>query len=105
MHTVLFALASVVGSVVLMLTIDGRTALLLLVWIVGYAFLLRYFIPRVRQASKKRAGARAMVTVKLFGHDDHEDREAINAMSELQRVSVGFGYISASFRFCLMTLG
>jgi len=68
------------------------------------------------QASKKRAGARAMVTgqivdtvtnvktVKLFGHDDHEDREAINAMSELQRVSVGFGYISASFRFCLMTL-
>jgi len=71
----------------------------------------------VRQASKKRAGARAMVTgqivdtvtnvktVKLFGHDDHEDREAINAMSELQRVSVGFGYISASFRFCLMTLG
>ena len=116
MHTVLFALASVVGSVMLMFTIDGRTAVMLLAWIAVYAILLRFFIPRVRQASKKRAGARAMVTgqivdtvtnvktVKLFAHDDHEDREAINAMGEMQRVSVAFGYVSASFRFCLMTL-
>jgi len=116
MHTVLFALASVIGSVMLMFAIDGRTALMLLVWIAAYAFLLRFFIPRVRQASKLRAGARAMVTgqvvdtvtnvktVKLFAHDDHEDREAINAMREMQNISVKFGYISATFRFCLMML-
>ena len=116
MHTVLFALASVIGSILLMFTIDGRTAGLLLIWVAAYAALLRYFIPRVRQASKRRAGARAMVTgqivdavtnvktVKLFAHDAHEDRAAIDAMAEMQAVSVQFGYISASFRFCLMTL-
>ena len=115
-HTVLFALASVIGSVFLLLTIDPRTALLLTLWIGGYAILIRYFIPRVRRASKARAGARAMVTgqivdtvtniktVKLFAHDDHEDRAAIDAMSELQRVSVNFGWISASFRFWLMAV-
>lgn len=43
-------------------------------------------------------------TVKLFAHDAHEDRAAINAMAEMQDVSVKFGYIAARFRFWLMTL-
>ena len=115
-HTVMFALASLIGSVVLLFAVDARTAILLAIWATAYLALIRYFIPRVRKASKARAGKRAMVTgqivdtvtniktVKLFAHDDHEDRAAIDAMADLQEVSVRFGWISASFRLCLMMI-
>ena len=115
-HTVIFASASLIGSVVLMFTIDGRSALLLALWVVAYVMLIRFFMPRVRASSKKRAASRAMVTgqvvdtitniktVKLFAHDSFEDRAAIDAMEEMRQASVGFGMISASFRFLLMTL-
>ncbi len=115
-HTVIFALASLIGSVLLMLTIDVRTAVLLAVWTVAYIVMIRYFMPRVRAASKKRASSRAMVTgqvvdtvtniktVKLFAHDQFEDRAAIDAMETMRLASVGFGWLSAGFRFSLMTL-
>tara|TARA_R110002051_G_scaffold260404_2_gene320226 strand:- start:11204 stop:13039 length:1836 start_codon:yes stop_codon:yes gene_type:complete len=115
-HTVIFAAASLIGSVMLMFTIDGRSALLLALWVVAYVLLIRFFMPRVRAASKKRAATRAMVTgqvvdtvtniktVKLFAHDRFEDRAAIDAMEEMRVASVGFGVLSANFRFLLMTL-
>lgn len=115
-HTVMFALASLIGSIILMISIDIRTALLLTIWLVGYLYLIRFFMPRIRAASKERASKRAMVTgqvvdtvtniktVKLFAHRDREDRAAIDAMSGLWDASVTFGWTSASFRFCLMTL-
>jgi len=115
-HTVMFALASLIGSIILMLTIDLRTALLMTVWLIGYFFLIRFFMPKIRAASKERASKRAMVTgqvvdtvtniktVKLFAHKDREDRAAIDAMSELWDASVNFGWTSASFRFFLTTL-
>ena len=115
-HTVIFAGASLIGSVMLMFTIDGRSALLLALWVAAYVLLIRFFMPRVRAASKTRAASRAMVTgqvvdtvtniktVKLFAHDDFEDRAAIDAMETMRQASVGFGTLSASFRFMLMTL-
>ena len=116
-HTVAFALASLVGSIILLFTIDIRSAALLGLWVVAYIWMIRYFMPRIRARSKARAAGRAMVTgqivdtvtniktVKLFAHDDHEDRVAIDAMTELMNRSVAFGWTSASFRFWLMALG
>ena len=115
-HTVVFALASLIGSVLLMLTIDGRTAALLAVWAVAYIVLIRFFLPRVRVASRKKAARNAMVTgqivdtvtniktVKLFAHDRFEDRTAIDALEDMRLATVSFGWLSAGFRFCLMTL-
>lgn len=115
-HTVVFAIASLVGSAILMLSVDPRTALLILLWIVAYVMMIRFFMPRVRAASKARAASRAMVTgqvvdtvtniktVKLFAHDRFEDKAALDAMEEMRSVSVRFGWVSASFRFCLMAL-
>jgi len=115
-HTVIFAAASLIGSIILMFTIDGRTALLLALWVAAYIAMIRYFMPRVRAASKKRASSRAMVTgqlvdtvtniktVKLFAHDQFEDRAAIDAMETMREASVTFGWLSAGFRFSLMTL-
>ncbi len=116
-HTVAFALASLVASVILLFTIDARSALLLAVWAVSYVLLIRFFMPRIRAKSKARAATRAMVTgqvvdtitniktVKLFAHDDHEDRAATDAMETYWGTAVTYGWLSASFRFWLMALG
>ena len=116
-HTVAFALASFVGSVILLSTIDVRTAALLALWVAVYIGLIRFFMPLIRERSKARAATRAMVTgqvvdtitniktVKLFAHDAHEDRAAIDAMENYWGTAVSYGWLSASFRFWLMALG
>lgn len=115
-NTICFALASVIGSVFLLLAIDLWIAVGLIVWFGMYAAMIRYFIPRVRLRAKARANARAAVTgqvvdtitniktVKLFAHDDFEDRAALNAMSEFRDRAVDFGRVSAYFRLTLMTV-
>ena len=113
-NVVMFALASLVGSVLLLTSIDWRVAMALAVWLVGYLSLIRWFLPRVRVRSKARAAARAMVsgqvvdtitnikTVKLFAHADHEDRAALGAMGTFRDRVLDFGILAAGFRFSLM---
>ncbi|WP_299401523.1 ABC transporter ATP-binding protein [uncultured Roseobacter sp.] len=115
-NVVAFALASLVGSVLLLLAIDWRVALGFAVWLVFYFVMINWFLPRVRQRSAGRAAARAMVsgqvvdtitnikTVKLFAHADHEDRAALGAMQTFRARALEFGYLAAGFRFALMTL-
>ncbi|CUH40720.1 Lipid A export ATP-binding/permease protein MsbA [Jannaschia seosinensis] len=113
-NVVAFALASLIGSAILMLAIDWRVALALAVWLVGYFAMFRFFMPRIRTRSKARAAARAMVTgqvvdtitniktVKIFGHAAHEDRNALDAMGWLRGKALAFGRMSTAFRFSLM---
>ena len=115
-NVVAFALASLVGSVLLLLAIDWRVALGFGVWLIIYFALIRWYLPRIRKRSAARASARAMVsgqvvdtitnikTVKLFAHDDHEDQAALGAMETFRKSAVQFGILSAGFRFALMTL-
>ncbi|WP_371060878.1 ABC transporter ATP-binding protein [Rhodosalinus sp. 5P4] len=115
-NVVAFALASLLGSVILLGSIDMRMAAVFGVWLVGYFALIRFFLPRIRKRSAARAAARAHIsgqvvdtitnikTVKLFAHDDHEDRAALNAMQHFREKALGFGKLSAAFRFALMTL-
>lgn len=115
-NTVCFALASVIGSAVFLVVIDYRIALALMVWLVAYVALIRFFMPRVRVNSAARASSRAMVTgqvvdtitniktVKLFAHAAFEDRVALRAMEVFRARSLEFGVISTWFRASLMTL-
>ena len=115
-NVVAFALASLVGSILLLMAIDWRVALGFGVWLVFYFTLIRWYLPRIRKRSARRAAARAMVsgqvvdtitnikTVKLFAHDDHEDQAALGAMATFRATAVQFGILSAGFRFALMTL-
>ncbi len=115
-NTIAFSLASIIGSVLLLLTIGSWMALALAVWLVAYLLLIRAFLPRVRGKSAARAGARAMVTgqvvdtitniktVKLFAHAEHEDRAALRAMSGFRETALDFGVLSAWFRVALMTI-
>jgi ATP-binding cassette subfamily B protein len=115
-NVVAFALASLLGSVVLLFAIDWRVAAAFVIWLGLYFAMINWFLPRVRTLSASRAGARAMVsgqvvdtitnikTVKLFAHAEHEDRAALGAMKMFRERALRFGYLSAGFRFCLMTL-
>jgi ATP-binding cassette subfamily B protein len=113
--TVFFALASIIGSVVLLVGIDAWGALALAVWLVAYVWLIRSFLPRVRAKSKDRAAARAMVTgqvvdtitniktVKLFAHAAHEDHAALGAMEVFRDRARDFGVTSMWYRLAQMT--
>jgi ATP-binding cassette subfamily B protein len=113
---IVFALASLVGSLLLLGSIHPLVMLPFAAWLVVYFLLVRWYLPRIRKRSAERAGARAMVsgqvvdtitnikTVKLFAHADFEDQAARHSMVELRERSLDFGKLSASFRFILMTL-
>ncbi|UWR15439.1 ABC transporter ATP-binding protein [Sulfitobacter sp. M368] len=115
-NVVAFALASLLGSLALLVAIDWRVAVGFLFWLVLYFAVINWFLPRVRKRSAGRAGARAMVsgqvvdtitnikTVKLFAHADHEDRAALGAMKTFRERALEFGYLAAGFRLTLMTL-
>lgn len=115
-ETIAFSLASVVGSVALMLAINGAVSVALMVWVVAYILFIRHFLRRVRGASMMRASARAhvtgqivdtvtnMKTVKLFAHAEHEDRVALDAMGSFRDSALKYGAISSWFRFNLMAL-
>ena len=115
-NTVFYALASVIGSIILLTDIDIWGAVVLALWMCAYIGLIRAFMPRIRETSKQRAGSRAMVTgqvvdtitniktVKLFAHSDHEDAAAIDAMAHYRGKALDFGWVSAGFRLWLMTL-
>jgi ATP-binding cassette subfamily B protein len=109
-----FAVATLIGSVAMLTAIDWRIGLGLLLWLAGYILMIRWFLPRIRLRSKDRAAARANVTgqivdtitniktVKLFGHTDHEDEAAIDALQGYRQTALAFGYLSTGFRFALM---
>ncbi len=115
-NVVAFALASLFGALLVLVAVDARIVGIFAIWLVAYFLLIRWFLPRVRKASAARAGARTMVTgqivdtitniktVKLFAHTAHEDTAALGALSTFRLKAVDFGYLSAAFRVCLMTL-
>lgn len=115
-NVVFFALASLIGSALLLTSIDWRVASALSLWLVAYILLISWFMPRIRLRAKARAGARAAVsgqvvdtitnikTVKLFAHSGHEDRAALSAMARFRETAVDFGVMASGFRTVLMTL-
>ncbi len=115
-NVVAFALASLAGAVLVLGSVGPGVVAVFAVWLVAYLLMIRWFLPRVRRRSAARAGARTMVsgqivdtitnikTVHLFAHADHEDKAALGALDTFRDRAVAFGYLAASFRFCLMTL-
>ncbi|TQS71297.1 ABC transporter ATP-binding protein [Rhodobacteraceae bacterium] len=109
-ETGMFALASVLGSAALLVSIDGWGTVALLLWLVAWVFMIRAFLPHVRARSKARASARATVsgqvvdtitnikTVKLFANTEHEDREALDAMGSFRERAIQFGRTSTAYR-------
>jgi len=115
-NVLFFAIASLIGTFLLLASIDWRINAIFGVWLVAYIALIWFFLPRIRKRAAHRAGARAassglivdtitnIKTVKLFARADFENEAAEVSLGKLRDTSLTFGYISAWFRFWLMTL-
>lgn len=115
-NAILFALATVLGTAVLIITIDPRLLVVLLIWFISYVVFLRVFLPRIRSRSKARAEAAATLTgqvvdtitniktVKLFAGTAHESDAAQHAMQDLRSRALDYGEVATLFRFGLITL-
>ncbi|MFV2114609.1 ABC transporter ATP-binding protein [Micromonospora sp. LOL_025] len=72
-HTLVFVMAYTAGSVWLMSTIDVRLLLPLGAWILAYATLMRWVVPRYRRASERLQDAESTLTgllVDSYGNVD-----------------------------------
>ena len=79
-----FAIAYLIGALILLGDADMRLIIPMLVWFLPYVFLLRWTIKRIGPASQAASDARSAVTgvvvdsytnihaVKMFAHDDRE---------------------------------
>jgi ATP-binding cassette subfamily B protein len=115
-NVVFFALASIIGSILLLTTINVWIAVALGAWMICYLAMIRWFMPRIRAKSKARAGARTLVTgqivdtvtniktVKLFANAKFEDSAATDAIRAFRLRALDFGQLAALFRLTLMTL-
>ena len=77
-----------IGVLVLMATLDWRLTIPMVIWLLLYIFLLRYFIPKLRKVGERQADARStmtgrivdsytnIATVKLFSHSKREEAYA-----------------------------
>ncbi|GGB57199.1 multidrug ABC transporter ATP-binding protein [Tistrella bauzanensis] len=87
-----YVLVYFTGALIVAASADWRLMLPFAVWLIAYASLLRYFIPRMRRVSRRQADARSemagrivdsytnIATVKLFSHAMREDVYARDAM-------------------------
>ena len=99
------------GALILVGSFNWMLALPFVGWLVGYLFMLKYFLPRMAVISEKQADARSemtgrvvdsytnITTVKLFAHADREEtyaREAMNVFLQTvhpqMRLSTGFEF-------------
>ena len=111
-----FATASALSMLAVTGAIDPGMALILGVWLAFYILFLRSFLPRIRLKSARRAAKRAAVTgqivdtvtnvktVKLFAHDDFEDRAALNSINGYRNSAIDWAGLAAFFRFSLIFL-
>ena len=110
-----FAASALLGAAVLLGTIHPALAAVLVLWFLLIVAVVRWFLPRVRLRAKDRAAARAMMTgqivdtitniqtVKLFAHDAHEDRAALDALGEVRARGIAFSTLTVWFRVSIVT--
>jgi len=82
------------GSLTVAANADWRLTLPFVGWVIGYLVLLRIFIPKLRDISRRQADARSVMTghvvdaysniqtVKLFSHAEREERFAKKSMDQ-----------------------
>jgi len=115
LHTVLFAVASIVAAFVIVATIDWRIGAMVILWVFGFFGLMKYYLPRIRVRSAARAEAQAVTTgqivdtvsnvkvVKLFANAFYEDKAALKAFDFLRQTSKDYGVMLIWFRMALLT--
>ena len=113
-HTVLFALISVIAAIFIISIIDWRIGSVVLLWFVGFVFVMRFFMPRIKAKAATTANAQAVATgqivdtisninvVKIFANSKHEDSAALKAFGKLRKKLTIYGSELVWFRTLMM---
>ncbi len=88
-----WVLAFFISAIASFAYIDWRLAIPMVVWVVGYGFAMKHFVPKLGKLSERQADMRSLVTgrvvdtytnmptVKLFAHTAREDQYAKEGMT------------------------
>ncbi|OJF93411.1 ABC transporter ATP-binding protein [Pararhizobium antarcticum] len=102
MESVWFVGIYAVSTLVLVGQLDVWLAVIVLLWLCAFAFLARFFVPRIRSHSRATAEASSMLngrmvdaysniqTLKLFGRDDENDRYMRQGFDIFQKSILSF---------------
>ncbi|MEM9331153.1 MAG: ABC transporter ATP-binding protein [Pseudomonadota bacterium] len=104
------------GALILVGSFHWLLAVPFVLWLVGYSFMLSYFLPRMAEISKLQADARSemtgrvvdsytnIITVKLFAHADREEAYARDAMDSFLKTVHPQMRLSTWFELCVQFL-
>lgn len=93
-NVILYAVIYFITMVILVASSDWRLSIPLIVWLIGYSLILKYFLPRLQTVSIKQADARStmtgritdsytnMMTLKLFSHHKRESAYVHEGMTK-----------------------
>ncbi|MBB94746.1 MAG: multidrug ABC transporter ATP-binding protein [Rhodobacteraceae bacterium] len=110
------ALAAVISAALLLAAVDWRLGLAVAIWMVAYVYLVKHFLPRIRERSQLRAARRAVVTgqivdtitnirtVKLFAHGEAEETATEGALSGYRESGIAWASTVVTFRLWIFTL-
>jgi ATP-binding cassette subfamily B multidrug efflux pump len=94
LDVLLFVVIYMATAIALVATADPRLCIPLLVWLVLYIFIQRYFVPKMKKIAMVQADARSLmtgrivdsytniITLKLFSHNTRESEYVRDGMSE-----------------------
>lgn len=105
-----------VTTIILFFEMNPWLALPILIWIVLYSFILRYFLPRTRHRSHISAKARSrlmghivdsysnITTLKLFSHSEKDEADAQSVMQKQTDAALRSTQLSTMMDLTLMVL-
>lgn len=116
LQVVWFVVIYAASTMALVFQLDWRLAAIVLVWIVTFLCLARYFVPKIRKLARESAEASSSLngrmvdaysniqTLKLFGRDDENDRYVRAGFDRFQRAIIPFTRYLTSVRASLALL-
>ncbi|TDB73201.1 ABC transporter ATP-binding protein [Micromonospora sp. KC721] len=116
-HTLVFVIAYIAGSVWLMSTIDVRLLLPLGVWILAYVLLMRWAVPRYRRASERLQDAESALTgllvdsyanvdtLALLGGQDSRTAHDRRVFALARRAHLDLQRVEVTINSAMMALG
>ena len=116
-HTLAYVVIYVIGSMLLMASIDVRLVWPLILWAACYVGFVAFVLPRVRRSAEEMQAAEAAVggmmvdsyanidVIKLFADSKVEDREARERFAALRRGAAKFLKFEVTINSSMLFLG
>ena len=116
LNTVAFGLVYMIGIVVLMAGTDARLALPILLWVIGYAAIMRWMIPRMIEAQERFQGSKSALvgkvvdsfsnfdTLKLFARKEAIEQDHLTALEATRESLFKARQLGVTIRTAIVTL-